>query len=183
MTLKTTRIALSLTICLFLSAYSLSAQQVPEATQHLAPLIGSWSMKQSNMTPQGNWVDVPGKPTWTFEWGLGGHALYDYWESKYLDKASNDSLPSYGINIRIYDPKAEKWNVAWTETISRSFANFEGTSTPEEFKMEGKNVSGRYVKIRFYDFEPNSFKWEQAWSFDGEKTWVVIARMIGTRVN
>lgn len=134
------------------------------------------------MTPQGQWNKQPDHPEWKFEWTLGGRAVIDHWTTKGLDPVTKDSVPVYGINLRVYNPETDKWNIRWIESINRKYATYEGTSSPEEFKMTGTNVSGREVRIRFYDYQPDSFKWEQAWTFDQGKNWVVVSRISGRRI-
>ena len=172
-----------LTFLLLLSLPVLaSAQKAAPALKHMAPLIGTWKIDQEQMNPQGQWTKVANHPQWTFEWALGGQAVIDHWTSKGLDPVTKDSIPVHGINLRVYDPKTEIWNVSWVESTNRKYVSYEGSSSTEEFKMEGANISGREVRIRFYDFEPNRFKWEQAWTFDQGKNWVVISRITGQRV-
>jgi len=171
-------------LVLLIAAPSLSfAQKTPPAQlQHFAPLIGTWKIDQQQMNQQGQWNPVPGHPEWKFEWAMDGQAVIDHWTTKGLDPVTKDSIPVHGINLRVYDPKTDKWNIRWIESITRKYATYEGSSSPEEFKMEGVNVAGREARIRFYDYEPESFKWELAWTFDQGKSWVVISRMTGHRV-
>ena len=179
----TKRLTLLLLLPLLLStlAQAQNNEAAPEV-EHLAPLIGTWKIHQERMNPQGQWTKQPGAPIWSFEWAMGGHAILDRWESKVLNPATQDSIPSHGINLRTYDAKAEKWQVVWVENTTHKFIHFEGTSEPGEFRMEGINSSGRLARIRFFDFKPDSFKWEQAWTFDNSKTWVVVSRMDATRL-
>lgn len=168
---------------IFLSHLTQAQNNEPPAeVGHLAPLIGTWEIHQERMTPQGNWTKEPQTPIWSFEWAMDGHAILDRWESKVLKSATQDSIPFHGINLRTYDAKAEKWHIEWVDNINHRFINFEGSSEPGEFRMEGINSAGRLAKIRFFDFKPNSFKWEQAWTFDNGNTWVVVSKMNATRI-
>lgn len=176
------RFTLLLLSSLFLSTLALAQNNEPAPeVAHLAPLIGTWKIHQERMTPQGQWTTEPQTPIWSFEWAMDGHAVLDRWESKVLNPATQDSIPFHGINLRTYNAKKEKWQVEWVDNVTNKFVPFEGTSKPGEFKMEGINTLGRLAKIRFFDFTPNSFKWEQAWTFDEGKTWVVVSRMDASR--
>ncbi|MCE7996282.1 MAG: DUF1579 family protein [Roseivirga sp.] len=167
---------------LFLPSLILAQNNDPAPeVAHLAPLIGVWEIYQERLSPQGIWTKEPQTPTWSFEWAMDGHAVLDRWESKVLNPATQDSIPFHGINLRTYDAKAEKWQIEWVDNITHRFTNFEGTSEPGEFRMEGINSVGRPAKIRFFDFKPDSFKWEQSWTFDNGKTWVVVSKMNATR--
>lgn len=177
------RLIFLLLTSLFLStlAQAQNNEPAPEVA-HLAPIIGTWKIHQEQMSPQGVWATLPVTPVWSFEWAMDGHAVLDRWESKALNPTTKDSIPVHGINLHTYDAKTKKWQVAWVESVNHMFVNFEGSSEPGEFRMEGVNAGGRHVKVRFFDFKPDSFKWEQAWTFDQGKTWVVISRMNATRL-
>ena len=62
----------------------------------------SWSPAQPGVTAR-----------WNGRYGLGGMAIIDEWF--HPDPAQNPDAPR-GINVRMYDPEAEEWDMMWIAT-------------------------------------------------------------------
>jgi ketosteroid isomerase-like protein len=82
-----------------------------------------------------------------------------------------------GVSLRLYDPQTHQWSLNFasmrdgllTAPVSGSFAEGRGT-------FFGKDtVDGRLVQVRFVisDITPTSARFEQSYSGDGGKTWLV----------
>lgn len=70
------------------------------------------------MQEDGNWTSSIA--TWTFEYILDGHGVQDYWVNPADIKTDPDSKDYLGTNIRIYNPKEQKWQCAWVENNTNS---------------------------------------------------------------
>lgn len=65
----------------------------------------SWSPPQPGVTAR-----------WNGRYGLGGMAIYDEWFNP--DSAQEPDAPR-GVNVRMYDPDAEEWDMMWVATGGR----------------------------------------------------------------
>ncbi len=65
----------------------------------------SWSPPQPGVTAR-----------WNGYYGLGGMAIYDEWFNP--DPAQNPAAPR-GVNVRMYDPDAEEWDMMWIATSGK----------------------------------------------------------------
>ncbi len=86
---------------------------------------------------------------------------------------------SYGVAMRAYDAPSRQWAIWWIDSrdphaaldppMKGRFENKVGT-----FYSDGM-LNGKPMRVRFIwsDITPSSARWEQAYSFDGEKTWEV----------
>jgi hypothetical protein len=97
---------------------------------------------------------------------LGG--LCNVEEHRIIGRAS-------GAALRCFDPAAKRWAIYWVSDrdgvlgapVYGSFAGNEGV-----FEGDDK-FEGRPIKVRFlwHKLSPATAKWEQAFSFDGGKSW------------
>lgn len=84
---------------------------------------------------------------------------------------------SYGVALRAYDSKADEWAIWWVDSrvphgavdppVKGRFVNGVGT-----FYSDG-TLDGKPMRVRFIwsNITAKSAHWEQAYSFDAEKTW------------
>jgi hypothetical protein len=80
-----------------------------------------------------------------------------------------------GVALRCYDPAAKRWAIYWVSDWDGLlgppvYGGFDGN----EGVFEGDDTfEGRPIKVRFLwrKLSPNRAKWEQAFSFDGGKSW------------
>jgi hypothetical protein len=91
-----------------------------------------------------------------------------------------------GLSLRLYDPKSHQWSL--------NFANSKGGGlgqpTIGEFRngrgefYDQEDFNGRMILVRnvFSDITPDSYRFEQAFSTDGGKTWEVNWIAVDTRV-
>ncbi|NUS17408.1 MAG: hypothetical protein HOY69_39455 [Streptomyces sp.] len=91
-----------------------------------------------------------------------------------------------GLTLRLYDPAADAWSLYWASKRT-------GTLFPPvtgRFGPDGTGVflgddehDGRKVRVRFVwsDITEDGAHWEQAFSVDGERTWITNWHMHLTR--
>jgi hypothetical protein len=135
--------------------------------------VGAWkahlSRLQHPLTGSKIWIDFDGTSVVRKIWN--GRAN--------LGELETDSPTGHieGLTLRLYNPQTHQWNIHWAnsgdgtlgEAMVGEFENGRG----EFFDQETFN--GRAIKVRFVfsDITPRSFRFEQAFSDDGGKTWEV----------
>jgi hypothetical protein len=80
-----------------------------------------------------------------------------------------------GMDIRMYNPRSHQWSVYWTSSDSPSL----GVSVVGEFKngrgefFDQETYQNRAILVRYLwsEIKEDSWRWEQAFSVDGGKTW------------
>ncbi len=89
-----------------------------------------------------------------------------------------------GTNLRIYDPKKESWDIAWTATASPGLSHISAKQD-----VAG-NILMHYVspkptlarRITFFTpDETGRWDWHLDISTDGEKTWRTVFKMKAER--
>jgi|SRR5713226_8429905 len=91
------------------------------------------------------------------------------------------------LTMRRYDPQSQQWRLSWVNTDDGTL----GQAMIGEFKngrgefFGQESLSGHAISVRFVflDVTPHSFRFEQAFSDDGGKTWEVNWIATFTRVN
>jgi hypothetical protein len=91
-----------------------------------------------------------------------------------------------GLSLRLYNPQAHQWSLNFSNASDGTMS----VPTIGEFKngrgefFDQETLNGRAVYVRdvFSDITPDSYKFEQAFSSDGGKTWEVNWIAIDTRV-
>ncbi len=137
--------------------------------------IGDWNMTDWTLSPDGkNWTQGKGA-RWNFTCVGNGIAVQDFW------------MPAgggQGTNLRIYDPKKESWDIAWTAKASPGFSHITAKQD------QAGNVVMHYVspkqtparRITFFAPEADGgWNWHLDISTDGEKTWRTVFRMKAAR--
>jgi hypothetical protein len=90
-----------------------------------------------------------------------------------------------GLTLRLYDPEREEWSLYWvskrdgrlTTPVVGRFTGGRGEFLADD-EWEGKQIRVRFL---WTDITATSARWEQAFSLDGEKTWLTNWTMDSTR--
>ncbi|WP_248960682.1 hypothetical protein [Sphaerisporangium perillae] len=90
-----------------------------------------------------------------------------------------------GLTLRLYDPEREEWSLYWvnsrtgtlTTPVVGRFIDGRGEFYGDD-TLAGKEIRVRYI---WSGITANSARWEQAFSVDGEKTWITNWIMESTR--
>ncbi len=139
-------------------------------------LIGTWECKAISRSNDGSWKKDTVTATWIWTSILNDEAIQDVFYAG-VSPGNIKSSTFSGINIRIYNPKEEKWNMAWFDTNNRKIATFTAVGKKDTILMEGINASGRPVKNIFSDITSSNFTWTQFWTFDNGKTWIDVSKI------
>ncbi|GAA3838418.1 hypothetical protein GCM10022226_70910 [Sphaerisporangium flaviroseum] len=90
-----------------------------------------------------------------------------------------------GLTLRLYDPEREEWSLYWvnsrdgklTTPVVGRFVDGRGEFYGDD-TLVGKDIRVRYI---WSGITADSARWEQAFSVDGEKTWITNWIMDSTR--
>ncbi|MCM2420584.1 hypothetical protein [Streptomyces sp. RKAG293] len=90
-----------------------------------------------------------------------------------------------GLTVRLYDTERKEWSLYWASNRTGTlFPPVTGTFTDGVGEFYGDDMhAGQQVRARFIwsAITEDSARWEQAFSVDGEKTWVTNWIMEFTR--
>jgi len=143
--------------------------------------IGAWKARLTRLlrplTGSTTWVEYEGtsvvRKVWDGRANLG--ELEVDGQSGHLE----------GLTLRLYNPQSRQWNISWANgsdgilgtPMSGEFKNGRG----EFFNQESLDGRAIYVRFVFSDITLTSFRFEQAFSNDGGKTWEVNWKATFTR--
>jgi hypothetical protein len=91
-----------------------------------------------------------------------------------------------GLTLRLFNARARQWNITWANsregTLDRAtmFGAFKD-GRGEFFGQDSLDGRAIYVRFVFSNITPTSFRFEQAFSADGGKTWQVNWQATFTR--
>lgn len=147
------------------------AKQARDGQQDFDFALGTWKthirrLQHSNDGPA-NWISVDGTVVIRKVWN--GRADLEAIE------AGGPTGHLEGLTLRLYDPQARQWNLYWAnssdgklaEPMVGEFKNGRGDFYDQEISG-GRAV---YVRNAYFDITKTSYRFEQAVSADGGKTW------------
>jgi hypothetical protein len=144
--------------------------------------FGSWTTQLSRLVKP-----LTGSTTWvSYE---GSSVVRRVWNGRANLGELDVTGPAghiQGLSLRLYNPESHQWRISWANAADGLI----GEPMSGEFK-DGRGVfynqepfTGRMIFVRFIfaDITTNSFRFEQAFSDDGGKTWEVNWKASFTRV-
>jgi hypothetical protein len=122
---------------------------------------GTWQVHNRKLTAQG-WSDFPA--TCTVRGLLGGIG--------FVDEMSFPTLGTGGSTIGLYESSRDRWAHYWVSTRDGVLQPPAYGRLPQDFygddELDGKPIRVRYLwEVNSPDF----FRWQQAFSADGEVSW------------
>src|SRR5262245_30019446 len=144
--------------------------------------IGSWTARLSRLdhplTGSTRWLDYSGtsvvRKVWDGRANLGELAV--------------DGVAGRieGLTLRLYNAQAHQWNITWANSANGTLdrATMVGGFSDGRGEFFGQDsLDGRAIFVRFVfsDIAPTSFRFEQAFSADGGKSWEVNWKATFTR--
>jgi hypothetical protein len=144
--------------------------------------FGTWKVRNRKLKERlkgsNEWEEFESRVVARRVWG--GKANMDEYE------ADSPSGHIQGMTVRLYNPKTQQWSLYWANSANGtldvpligSFKDGRGEFYDQEF-FEGRSI---YVRFVWSDITPKSFRWEQAFSADGGKTWEVNWIMEMTKI-
>ena len=133
--------------------------------------IGTWKTRISRLQHP-----LSGSTTWTKVEGTV--VVRKIWDGRAnLEEIEGDSSGGHfeGLTLRLYNPQSHQWNLYWANSndgvlgqpMIGEFNNGRGVFYDQEF-FNGRAIFARNL---YFDITPNSYRFEQAFSNDGGKTW------------
>ncbi len=145
----------------------------PLELEQFGRLGGPWDCSIYYLQQDGSWQPRAGGARWTFSYALGGHAITDIWEPE-----PDEEYPgSIGMNMRVFDAKADLWRIAWTTVDQARFDLYEASYEDGDIIMWGQGPDHQ-VRVTFYNVRPQQFDWKYEFSATDDGTlWTEVARM------
>ena len=159
--------------------YGAPHAEAPEELSQFAFLVGDYQVR-FHAWINGTWSPPqPGRTArWNGYYGLNGMAIIDEWYSP--DPATDPNGPR-GINVRMYDPDAEEWDMMWVDTTGRQVQD-----------LRAKVIDGDLTMWQEYPDRPNflaTFHVEDADNWhrisyvkDEEGNWVEQFKLVASRL-
>ena len=133
--------------------------------------FGTWTMKlrrlDKSLTGSANWVTYEGKSevkkVWDGRANLGEINL----------QGGSGSIQ--GLSLRLYNPETRQWYIHWANArdglIGPAMTGGFREGRGEFYNQETFDGRAVIVRFTFSDITADSFRFEQAFSADGGKTW------------
>jgi hypothetical protein len=156
----------------------------PPETAALDPLIGCWRVEGESMTPEGAWQEnLPAD--WRWRYILDGFAIEDEYIAPARGTPPTPGQGSRGVNIRMYDPRAGHWNMAWVSDGIDPVATFTANMQEDKLVMEGVYKDRFPTRNVFFAITPDRFRWKKELLVPGAEgegeRWIEVARLEARR--
>jgi hypothetical protein len=135
--------------------------------------FGSWTAHLTRLT-----APLSGSKTWVSYDGTSVvHSLLGGRENIGELQVGGSAGRIDGLTYRLYDPNARQWDIYWANSRNPSIDTpmVGGFSNGRGVFYSHDTLNGRPIVVRFVfsDIQPTFFRFEQAFSPDGGKTWEV----------
>jgi hypothetical protein len=142
-------------------------------------LIGNWDVTNRRRTDfldeTSDWEMFPGVSRASRHFGGGAN----------FDEIDFPTKGTAGLTLRLFDTERKEWSLYWSSKRTGTlFAPVTGRFTDGRGEFYGDDThEGKEIRQRFIwsGISESTARWEQAWSEDGEKTWVTNWIMEFTR--
>jgi hypothetical protein len=143
------------------------ALPLPEPAAHEFDFwIGTWSILQRILQPDGAWREFDARTTVTPD--LDGYVLVEHWEGVVLLpwEGMTEPEPRKAISIRLFDPVAGVWDIYWLDTRNRHFippstGKFQDGKS-EFFSTLDPNNPNAHGRITFSNITTTAVTWDFA---------------------
>lgn len=133
----------------------------PPETAQFGQLVGIWDITDETIQSDGSWQAGEGAE-WIWYYILDGHAIQDDWIAPpRYGPTRDDTLRQHGTNLRIYDPVAQRWDLAWISNTDKKLSTFTATAQGDSaLVMRGIHASGNDARVTFFDITDTRFEWK-----------------------
>jgi hypothetical protein len=157
----------------------------PPETEQFGRLAGIWDVEMAIRRDDGSWPEADGllHAEWRFRYILDGWAVQDEWIAPAPHVPVEAGPRQLGTNIRIYDPEAGHWEIAWISNTQQTLSTLEAVVEEGDIVMTGTHASGLPQRVTFYDVTDDSFEWTLEIQGMGEDpdAWLEVARIHADR--
>jgi hypothetical protein len=117
-----------------------------------------------------------------FGWALAGRAVQDVWIApSRTGRAPNEVDLMYGTTLRVYDPKADHWEITFIDPARQKFDRMIGRSVGPDIVQDYEGPDGRQIQWCFTEITGDSFHWISRESTDHGGTWRLTAEFFFRR--
>lgn len=142
-------------------------------------LVGTWDVvnhwRRDFLDPASDWEEFPAV----------SHATRHFDGSANFDEIDFPTKGFGGLTLRLYQPETEQWSLYWaSKRTGRLFPPVVGRWVGDRGEFYGDDThDDRPVRVRFIWTRAGaeSARWEQAYSLDGEQSWLTNWTMDLTR--
>lgn len=155
---------------------------VPGKSRQFDFWIGAWNVNLRVQHDDGTWHDDIQATEYSYPI-LDGKAILELWAETSHDKNT------IGYSVRYYRADIDQWELwlNWPQGENQSgsgrlrggFRHNRGEFVSESKKRDSTTLTARFT---FSDISPQSFRWDDAYSSDGGKTWTNSWIMEFTRI-
>lgn len=140
---------------------------------------GTWDVRNRRLTDfldeTSSWEEFPAV----------SHASRHFAGGANFDEIEFPTKGYAGLTLRLFDPESEEWSLYWvSKRDGRLTTPVVGRFTGGVGEFYGDDTyEGKEIRVRFLwsDVTATTARWEQAFSLDGEKTWLTNWIMESTR--
>lgn len=155
----------------------------PPESRQFDFLIGDWDVSATRYQEDGTPL-FQYKASWTAKHLNDGRMVVDDFKAL---TPTGQAVSSY-VTLRTYSEVTKRWEMAGLAALQPAAAmQWHGELKDGEMLMDarGTDPAGHpvHTRIRFFDIEKNSFRWESQTSRDDGKTWVRTAALVAARVS
>jgi len=142
--------------------------------------VGDWDIADQTLSQDGTTWSPGNGARWNFTCVGNGIAVQDFWMPYGAEGAPP---PGVGTNLRIYDAKEDRWDIAWTANGSPGFSHIRAKEDT------AGNIVMHYVapeqtpprRITFFPPNSEGWDWVLEMSFDSGETWRPVYKIKATR--
>ncbi|MEM9075391.1 MAG: hypothetical protein AAGC43_00050 [Bacteroidota bacterium] len=154
--------------------------RAPKGLNQFGKIIGLWRVQNESMDRKGNWSQ-PKTAFWAFKYIMDGYAIQD------LYLKSNDGILGGLTQIRAYNRNQNNWtikSISFSSSLDpMDHVDFVATEKEGVMIMKGQDKTDNKLRISFYDFKQNSFKWKIEYYIKELEKWLEVGRISAKRMN
>ena len=154
-------------------------ENAPPETAQFAFLIGDYKVSFHQWQGESWSPPQPGvSARWNGYYGLGGMAIIDEW---YNPDTAQKADGNHGINVRMYDPDAEEWDMMWFATGSRQVLDLRAKIIDDKLTMWQVYPERANSRSEFYVDDADN--WHRvSYTKDDNGEWAKQFKLAATRI-
>lgn len=150
------------------------ARTLPDATppaeaSQFDYLIGDWTFVAQSKSPN---TPPTYEGRWTARRAFDGFGIVDEWRV-----LTPDGATAYlGFTARVFDRESMTWKLQFLNVRAGRWSTQHAVFRDGEMHLwwEEQDADGRpfTARVRYFDIQPDSFRWEMDRSYDGGASWI-----------
>lgn len=169
----------SLAFAAALTSTGPAADRAPQM-QLYGQFVGSWDGKV--IVHRANGERSESSCEIHFGWALAGRAVQDVWiVPSRSGRGPDEGDRMYGATLRVYDPKADNWQITFIDPVRQTFDRMIGRAQGKDIVQECEGPEGQLTQWCFTEITADSFHWIARESTDRGKSWRVTGEFFVRR--